>query len=113
MLREHSRIVVVGTSGAGKTTFARKLAEILQREPIELDALHWGPNWTVRPEFPERVKEVIAADTWLVEGNYSRVRDQIWERATAIVWLNYSFRIVFLRALTRTLRRIVSREALY
>jgi len=113
MLRDHPRIVVVGTSGSGKTTFARSLAEALRREHIELDALHWGPNWTPRTDFAELVRAAVTADAWVVDGNYSRVRDQVWERATAVVWLNYPFRVVFWRALVRTIRRVVSRETLY
>ncbi len=96
-LRDHPRIAVVGTSGSGKTTFARELAGLLDRAHIELDALHWGPNWTVRPDFPERVRVAIAADEWVVDGNYRAVRNEVWGRASAIVWLNFHFRVVFYR----------------
>jgi adenylate kinase family enzyme len=112
-LRNHPRIVVVGTSGSGKTTFARQLAGLLDRAHIELDALHWGANWTVRADFPERVRLAIAADEWVVDGNYRTVRDEVWGRASAIVWLNYPFRVIFYRALLRTVRRLLSQELLY
>jgi adenylate kinase family enzyme len=112
-LRGHLRIVVVGTSGSGKTIFARRLAQILASNYIELDALHWGPNWTVNPDFRLRVGEAVSADKWVVDGNYGSVRDQVWGRATAIVWLNYPFHVVFCRALWRTVRRLVSGELLY
>jgi adenylate kinase family enzyme len=39
------RIAVVGTSGAGKTTFAARLAALLDCRHIELDAFQHGPNW--------------------------------------------------------------------
>lgn len=106
----HRRIVVVGTSGAGKTTFARRLATSLAYPHIELDVYHWGPNWTVRDDFVERVSQVTRADAWVLDGNYGEVRDIVWPRATAIVWLDFSFRVVFSRALCRTLRRIVTRQ---
>lgn len=112
-MRAHPRIAVVGTSGAGKTTFSKRLAELLAREHVELDALHWGPSWTPRPDFVERVREAAARDQWVIEGNYREVRDVVWQRATALVWLNYSFPVVFARALARTVRRVLAREPLY
>ena len=58
------------------------------------------------------VEERLEGDRWVVDGNYSVVRDIVWPRATDAVWLNYPFPIVFGRALVRTLRRIVLREEL-
>jgi hypothetical protein len=54
-----------------------------------------------------------ARPRWVIDGNYSAVRDIIWRRSSAIVWLDYSFARVFLRALRRTARRIITRERLY
>jgi adenylate kinase family enzyme len=43
------RIVVVGTTGSGKTTMAGQLAGRLGYPHVEQDALNWGPDWTMRP----------------------------------------------------------------
>ena len=107
------RIAVVGTSGSGKTTFAHQLAGILNRQHIELDMLYWGPSWTPRPEFASLVETAISRDSWVLDGNYGSVRDLVWPRASALVWLNYPFHIVFSRALTRTVRRLLTREVLF
>ena len=108
-----SRVVVVGTSCVGKTTLARRLAGLLGCEHIELDSVYWGPEWTPRPGFVETVRAMAQQQRWVIDGNYSAVRDIIWRRSTAIVWLDYSFACVFSRALRRTARRIVTRERLY
>jgi adenylate kinase family enzyme len=113
LLAAHPRIVVVGTSCAGKTTLARQLAQSLGRPHIELDALHWGPKWTPREDFVQQVELAVAADEWIVDGNYLAVRATVWRRATAAVWLNYSFPLILGRALWRTCRRIVCRETLF
>jgi len=68
--------VVVGTSGSGKTTFARRLAAGLGIPHVELDALHWEPEWTEATDevLRARVAEATAQDAWVVDGNCSRVR---------------------------------------
>jgi ATPase family associated with various cellular activities (AAA) len=63
------RIIVVGTSGAGKTTMAKSIASMLNLPCIELDRLHWGPNWeamteTNPDEFVRRVSAAISARAW-------------------------------------------------
>ena len=108
-----SRVVVVGTSCAGKTTLARRLAGVLGTEHVELDAVYWGPGWTPRPDFVQTVQAIAERPRWVIDGNYSAVRDSIWRRSSAIVWLDYSFARVFSRALRRTARRIITRERLY
>jgi adenylate kinase family enzyme len=108
-----TRVVVVGTSCSGKTTFARQMAMALGSRCVELDSLHWGPHWTPRPDFRQDVQAVTEQPRWVIDGNYSSVRDIVWQRCTAIVWLDYSFARVFSRALRRTVRRVVGGERLY
>jgi adenylate kinase family enzyme len=111
----YHRIVVVGTTSSGKSTLAGQLAEIIGGDYIELDALHWEPNWVEAPDevFRMRVQTAIRSKIWVVAGNYSVVRDVIWPRAEAVIWLDYPFRIVFWRLLKRTIHRAVTREELW
>jgi len=109
------RVAVIGTSCSGKTTFAATLAARQQTPHIELDALHWRPGWVEAP--PEAFRAAVAAATsaerWVSDGNYSKVRDLIWSRATSVIWLDYPFTTVMRRALCRTLRRAITREELF
>lgn len=109
------RVVVIGTSCSGKTTLARALANRWNVPHIELDALHWQPYWTPRPlaEFRALTEAAITAERWVLDGNYGKVRDIVWGRATTVIWLNYPFHVVFGRALSRTVKRVLFREELY
>lgn len=109
------RVVVVGTSGVGKTTLAGELARLLDAPHIELDAYRHGPNWTETPDdiFRQRISDELTRQDWVVDGNYSIARDIIWARATAIVWLDYPIYVAFTRLLRRTVTRHINRTELW
>jgi len=105
----------VGTTGSGKTRLARRIARHLAITHVELDALHWGPNWTPAPTEPfrERTAQALSEDAWVVDGNYGKVRDIVWSRADTVVWLDYPLLVILARLAWRTLRRIITREELW
>ena len=109
------RIVIIGTSCSGKTTLARKLSQILHIPHIELDTLFWRKNWQTeeREKFRQKVAKVIEQNKWIIDGNFSIVRDLVWARADTIIWLDYPFHVIFLQALVRSIKRIVTREKLF
>ncbi len=111
----HRRIIITGTTGSGKTTLARQLAERLALPHIELDALYWEPNWTpAAPEvFRARVAQALSGDTWVADGNYSSARDLIWSRADMLIWLDYPFPLILWRICKRGLARSLKRVELW
>ncbi len=111
----YKRIVVVGATSSGKSTLAEKLARCLGANYIELDALNWEPNWQAAPleVFRARVEEATQAEKWVVAGNYHVVRDLIWPKAEAVIWLDYPFLTVFWQLTRRTFRRWWTKELLW
>ena len=111
----YKRYVVIGTTSSGKSTLAKQLARKIGGDFIELDALNWGPNWTAAGDeiLRARVEEAIRSPSWVVAGNYSATRPITWARAEAVIWLDYTFPVVFWRLLTRTIRRGVRQEELW
>jgi adenylate kinase family enzyme len=109
------RIVIIGTTGTGKTTLACEIARRLDCPHIELDALYWDPHWAEAPLeiFRERVERALTGETWVVDGNYRKVRDLVWGRATTIIWLDYSLLLSLYRLTRRTVKRVYSQEELW
>jgi adenylate kinase family enzyme len=112
------RIVVVGTSGAGKTTMARRIAAALDLPCIELDRLNWKPNWEALSEsdpneFVRSVTEAIAAKAWVSDGNYGLVQDLIWRRATHLIWLDYGRGLIMYRVIRRSIVWALDRRELW
>jgi len=106
------RVIIVGPSGAGKTTLARRLSKKLAIPHVELDQLWWRPGWKRLPneDFEKIVRRELAKGEWVMCGNYSFVREVLWSGADTIIWLNYSFALSFWRCLKRTMRRIIRGE---
>jgi len=98
---------VIGSGGAGKSTFARRLGELLDLEVIHLDVLYWNPGWveTPKPEWAERVAELVQRDAWIMDGNYSGTFDIRLKACDGIIFLDMP-RLV-------CLRRVLKRSMLY
>ncbi|NEU74655.1 adenylate kinase [Hassallia byssoidea VB512170] len=111
-LEHPQRISVVGTSGSGKTTLAKQISQRLTIPHIELDYLHWQPNWVEVPNdvMREKVSQALSGNAWVVDGNYSMVRDIVWGKADTVVWLDYSLSVVISRVVLRTFQRVVKQQ---
>lgn len=110
------RVVVLGTSGAGKSTVARTIAELIDAEYVEMDGLHHGPNWTPRPleDFVDKVEELAGGSRWVFDGNYfDQVGASLWPQADLIVWLDLPLRVTIPRIVRRTALRILRRTELW
>ena len=106
------RVLVIGTTGSGKTTMARKVAEIIDGTALDIDDFLWQPGWVQRPkeEMLAMLVEPLSQERWTLSGNNRKNRDFYWSRADTVIWLNYSFWVVFSRLLMRTIKRVVMKE---
>lgn len=86
------RVAVVGSGGAGKTTFCRELGRRTGLPVIHLDQHYWRPHWTPTPtdQWRKTVAELAAGDRWIMDGNYRSSLDLRLERADAVIILAFS-----------------------
>ena len=112
------RVLVMGSTGSGKSTFARDLAQRIGAPFVEQDALNWDPGWTNvsqddPQEFRARVTAALGAERWTCDGNYSVVRDITLGRATHLVWLDYDRAVVMRRVIWRSFSRALAGRELW
>lgn len=110
------RVVVIGSSCDGKTTFASRLAMLLETKHIELDALHWEPNWIEAADtvFRSRVMDALDSSSWVVDGNYTdKIKDVVWSRADTLIWLDPPLSVVLKRFFFRSGTRSFKGELLW
>jgi adenylate kinase family enzyme len=100
------RIVILGNAGAGKSTLARAIGARLGLSVVHLDRLFWSPGW-VEPDadtFRQQVREAVAGQAWVCEGNYARrTFDLRLPRADLVIWLDMPRWLCMQRVLLRSL----------
>lgn len=106
-------MLVAGTSGAGKTTLAARVAAALHVPHVEIDALFHGPGWTRRPSFEADVHHFSAGPGWVTEWQYGSVRAHLAARADVLLWLDLPRRRVMRQVIRRTLVRRLRRQRLW
>lgn len=88
-----TRLVVIGNSGSGKSTFAKRVSATLGIRTHDLDILCRHVDGRKRGEDDARalVAEVAAGAGWVIEGVFPSLVEVAFRRATALVWLDLSW----------------------
>jgi len=84
------RVLVIGSGGSGKSTFARRLGERLNIEVKHLDRFYWRPGWQQPPkeEWLNTVKELTSDGFWIIDGNFGGTLGTRIQRSDTIVFLD-------------------------
>ena len=99
------RVLVIGSGGAGKSTFARRLGERLGVPVIHLDRVYWRAGWVETPkeEWKKKVEELCAGDSWVMDGNYSGTLEARLEACDSVVFLDLPRILCLWRVVKRSL----------
>jgi adenylate kinase family enzyme len=97
------RVAVVGSGGAGKSTFARALSRVTDIPVIHLDENYWSPGWveTPRDQWAEIQGGLVAQERWIIDGHYANTFDLRFARADTIIVLALARRVCIYRVLKR------------
>jgi adenylate kinase family enzyme len=98
------KILVLGVSASGKSTFARKLAEKTKLSLTHIDAIMWEPGWQYIGDEATVAKlhEIGAGEEWIIEGYIEKAaRPFLFERADTIIYLDYPRMVATMRYLKR------------
>jgi adenylate kinase family enzyme len=111
------RVVVVGSSGSGKTRLAGEIAARLGVAHLEMDSVMHSRGWNSASdaEFQRILDEFTREDRWVVDGNYTShgTVEVVWPRADTFVWSDPPKRVVMGRVIRRTLSRMITGERLW
>lgn len=84
------KVIIIGCPGAGKSTFARKLRDKTGLPLYYLDMLWHKPDKTTvsREAFDEKIKEIMAGEQWIIDGNYKRTLEPRLKACDTVFFLN-------------------------
>ena len=83
---------MLGCAGSGKSTFSRRLAELTGLPLIHLDSIWWKADGShiSRDEFDARLNEILAGESWIIDGDYSRTYEARFLACDTVIFLDYS-----------------------
>lgn len=100
------RVLVIGSGGAGKSTFARRLGSSLRLPVVHLDAHYWNPGW-VEPDpqsWSAAMDQLLLAERWIIDGNYSGTLPARLAACDTVVFLDLPRWLCLWRVVNRALR---------
>jgi adenylate kinase family enzyme len=100
------KVVVIGSSGAGKSVFSTRLGEITGLPVIHLDKHHWRPGWTEPPkeEWRRQVKELASGDSWIIDGNFGGTMEMRLAKCDTAILLDLPRHVCTWRVIKRVIR---------
>ncbi|HYP51431.1 MAG TPA: DNA topology modulation protein [Pyrinomonadaceae bacterium] len=97
------KVMIIGSSGAGKSTFSRRLSEKTGLPLIHLDVLFWKPNWveTDKEEWKKILEKAVAGDSWIMDGHFGGTIGMRLEKCDTVIFLDMPRALCVYRILKR------------
>lgn len=100
------KVLVIGSGGSGKSTFAARLGEATGLEVLHLDSFFWKPGWVETPkdEWRRKVAELAARESWIMDGNYGGTMEMRVEACDTVIMLDLPRRVCLWRVFKRVVK---------
>ena len=91
MKLDMKKIIVIGCSGSGKSTFSKKLNAKTGIPLFHLDMMYWNADKSTvdKVVFLQRLSEVLKKDEWIIDGNYASSMEQRMDACDTVFFLDY------------------------
>jgi len=101
-----NKVIVIGSGGAGKSTFSTQLGQKLGIEVIHLDQLYWRPDWTKTPadEWNATVADLVTRDSWVMDGNFGGTRTMRIAACDTVIFLDMPRLVCLYRVIGRLIK---------
>lgn len=83
------KIIIIGSGGAGKSTFAHELGKLLKINILHLDKLYWKPNWIEpsKDEWKKLLEKELQKDEWIMDGNFGGTLEMRLKYCDTVIFL--------------------------
>ena len=100
------RILIMGCSGAGKSTFSKELGFILNLPIYHLDKIYWGEGWEPIEscKFEEEICKITLESRWIIDGNFRKTMDIRLRAADTIIFFDLPRYLCLFRVIKRRIR---------
>jgi adenylate kinase family enzyme len=97
------RVSILGCGGAGKSTLARKIGELINIPVIHLDTVFWKAGWIMTPKDEQApiMEGLVKRESWVIDGNYTGTVDMRFSRSDTIIYMDFPRRLCFWRVFKR------------
>lgn len=91
MEKKMKKIIVIGSPGAGKSVFSKKLRDITNIQLYHLDMLYHKKDGThiSKEELEEKLIEIFKKDSWIIDGNYQRTIEMRLKECDTVFLLDF------------------------
>lgn len=86
------KIMVIGYSGSGKSTFSKRLSSVYELPVLHIDRIFFGPNWVERDKgiVEQEIRAFMKQDSWTIDGHYRHLAKERFDQATQIYIFDFN-----------------------